>query len=460
MRGESPNRTAVSDMRLLIVDPQGNGLDFAMRCQRDGHDVRLAVKLTEKTKNIGKGLVQVASDYRPWARWADVIFCTDNMLYMHDLQRFRDEGAKVVGPTVEAAQWEINRSTGMQIFKKAGVDTPGYREFRDYDSAIAYVKREDRRFVSKIIDGSFNDKALSYCAKTPEDMVYMLQRWKKLQKLPGPFCLQEFIGGCEMAVGAWFGPHGFNSGWCENWEFKKLMNDDMGVATGEQGTIVRYVRASKLARKVLAPLAEQLARVNYVGYVDVNCIIDDNGTPWPLEFTMRPGWPTFNIQMALHEGDHAQWLLDLTNGKDARNWVMNAVAAGVVVSIPDYPYSHVTRKEVTGVPVYGLEPEDWEHVHPCEMMLGMAPQKIGTKFVDTPMLVTAGDYVLVMSATGTSVREATDTCYRRLKKLVVPNSPMYRTDIGRRLKKQLPELQRMGYATDLAYSRTPLSLSA
>lgn len=447
-------------MKLLIVDPQGSALDFAMRCQRGGHDVRLGIKITEKTKNIGKGLVQVVPDYRTWVRWADLVFMTDNTIYAYDLDRWRQEGVKVVGPTVASAQWEIDRSAGMKVFKKADIALPDYKEFRDYDSAIAYVKREDRRFVSKVIDGSHNDKALSYCSKSPEDMVYMLQRWKKLQKLPGPFCLQEFISGVEMAVGGWFGPHGFSAGWCENWEFKKFMNDDIGIQTGEQGTVLRYVRASKLARKVLAPLEGALRQVGYCGYVDVNCIIDDKGTPWPLEFTMRPGWPTFNIQMALHKGDYAEWLMNLYQGKDARNWVMNAVAVGVVVSIPDYPYSHMTRKEVTGVPVYGIERDDWEHVHPCEMMMGFAPRKVAGKFADVPMLVTAGDYVMVMSATGVDVKEATSTIYRRLKKLVVPNSPMYRTDIGQRLKKQLPDLQKMGYAADMAYSMPPLSLSA
>ena len=447
-------------MRLLIVDPQGNGLDYAMRCQRDGHDVRLGIRLSEKTKDIGKGLVQVVDDYRKWVRWADVVFMTDNTLYTHDLDKWRLEGVRVVGATCHSAEWEINRSTGMKVMQKAGIAIPTYKEFRGYDEAIAYVKREDRRFVSKVIDGSHTDKALSYCAKSPEDMIYMLQHWKKLRKLSGPFCLQEFIPGVEMAVGVWHGPHGFSAGWCENFEFKKLMNDDMGVATGEQGTVLRYVRGSKLATRVLKPLARVLADVNYIGYVDVNCIIDESGKPWPLEFTMRPGWPTFNIQMALHDGDHAQWLMDLWNGKDTRNWVMNAVAIGVVVSIPDYPYSHVTRKEVTGVPVYGIDRETWDHVHPCEMMLGAAPQKFSGKFVDSPMMVTAGDYVMVMSATGHDVKTASETVYRRLDKLNVPNSPMYRTDIGRRLRKQLPKLQAKGYATDMEFSMPLRSLSA
>lgn len=445
-------------MKLLIVDPQGYGLDFAMRAQKDGHDVRMGIRVTEKTKNIGKGLVNIVDDYRKWVRWADLVFMTDNTFYTHDLDRFRAEGVKIIGASIETAGWELDRTVGMGMLKKHGIVVPPYKEFDDYDAAIAYVKREDRRFVSKPSGDA--DKALSYCSHSPVDMIYMLQRWKKLSKLKTPFILQEFIGGIEMAVGGWFGPAGFNAGWCENFEFKKLMNDDMGMATGEQGTVLRYVRNSKLARRVLTPLTGSLAKADYVGYVDVNCIIDDSGTPWPLEFTMRPGWPTFNIQMALHEGDHVQWLHDLWHGKDARNWVMNGVAAGVVVSIPDYPYSHLTRKEVTGVPLYGIEGPTWQHVHPCEMMMGTAPQKIKDKFVDVPTMVTAGDYVLVMSGMGHDIKTATDLTYRRLEALNMPNSPMYRTDIGRRLKKQLPKLQAMGYATDMAYSTPLLSLSA
>ena len=438
-------------MRLLISDPTGNGLDFALRAQRAGHEVRLAIRQTEKTRYIGRGLVQVVDAYEPWMRWADLVFMCDNTKYTYDLDKnWRPRGAKIVGATVETAKWEIDRTHGMGIFKKAGISLPPYKEFSDYDKAIAYVKKEDKRYVSKPC-GEVEDKALSYCAKSPSDMVYMLQRWKKLGKHKQPFILQEFIPGIEMAVGGWFGPHGFNAGWCENFEFKKLMNDDMGVATGEQGTVLRYCRKSSLAKQVLAPLADQLLRAGYVGYVDVNCIIADDGTPWPLEFTMRPGWPTFNIQQALHKGDPVEWLLDLWNGKDAKTFDLENVAAGVVVSMPDYPYSHATRKEVVGIPIYGLDPEAWSHVHPCEMMMGSAPME-QPPYADLPMMVTAGDYVLVMSATGQDVQSATKAAYRRLDKLSLPNSPMWRTDIGRRLRRQLPELHRMGYATSLEFS--------
>ena len=434
-------------MRLLIVDPKGNGLDFAMRAQRAGHDVRLAVKQTEKTKYIGRGLIQIV-EYKDWLRWADLVFCTDNTLYTYNLDQQWLGDIRLVGASPDAAAWELDRARGMEVFKKAGITVPPYREFVDYDKAIAYVKREDRRFVSKP-SGDVEDKSLSYCAKSPADMVYMLERWKRLGKHRGPFLLQDFMDGIEMAVGAWHGPHGFNAGWLENFEFKKLMVGDMGPTTGEQGTVMRYVKSSKLAKEVLAPVARQLAAINYVGYIDVNCIVDDSGTAWPLEFTVRPGWPTFCIQQQLHKGDPAEWLLDLYQGKDAKICQMDAIATGVVVSIPDYPYSHQTRKEVVGIPVYGIE--DWEKIHPCEMMMGTAPDQIDGEIVNRPMMVTAGDYVLVAADTGTDVSSSMKSVYRILKQLNMPNSPMYRTDIGLRLKKQLPILQQTGYATGMTF---------
>lgn len=440
-------------MRLLILDGKNaNGLDFAMRAKRDGHSVRWYFPLNERNKDVGRGLVDVIHDYETSLRWADLVFLADNTKALRITDQLRRMTGNVCGPTWETAQWELNRTLGMEMFEQHNIPVPEYREFTSFDQAIAYVKKQDRPFVSKPSGDA--DKALSYVAKSPADLVYMLERWKKSTKLKPPFILQEEVDGIEMAVGGWLGPHGFNRGWCENFEFKKLCNGDLGCATGEQGTVLRYIAKSKLANKVLKPFADDLMEAGYTGYADVNCIIDDAGTPWPLEFTMRPGWPTFNIQQELHEGDCVQWLADLCDGTDADNTKMDEVAIGVVMSIPDYPYSHITRKEVTGIPVYGIDDDLTPHVHPCEMMQGEAPDQETLKPVKMP--VTAGDYILVMSGAGETVRAARDLVYRRIKKLSIPNSPMYRTDIGDRLAKQLPELQKNGYAVGMSFS-TPKS---
>jgi phosphoribosylamine--glycine ligase len=408
----------------------------------------MIIRDTPKTEHIGEGLVRVERDISKWLRWPELIILADNTRWLQDVDSVRAD-IPVIGPSKEAADWELDREVGQEVFKKAQIETPAYKVFSNYDDAIAFVKRHEGRLVSKPSGDA--DKALSYCSNEPADLVYMLERWKKFGKLKGEFILQDFKDGVEMAVGGWFGPDGFNEGWCENFEFKKLMNKDLGVATGEQGTVLRFVRHSKLAKKVLQPLEGELDELGYTGYVDVNCIIEENGKIWPLEFTMRPGWPTTNIQLALHEGDTIEWLHDLAMGRDARNFLLDRLAIGVVMSIPDYPYSHITRKEVTGVPVYGIEKDLQEHIHPCEMMLEYAPVDVQGKITSLPTLCTAGDYVMVMTATGLAVSDCKTKVYNRLKRLSVPNSPMYRTDIGDRLSRQLPILQSNGFATAMAY---------
>lgn len=435
-------------MKILIIDSAGSSLDWALRCQDDGHKVKVFIDPAYKGReNIGKGLIERVEDYQPWMRWADLVFLTDNTKYIDRMDAWRKEQPAIIAPNRETADWEQNRELGQKIFKKCGIKVPDYKTFSTYDQAIAYVKREDRRFVSKPnIDV---DKSLSYVSKSPEDMLYMLERWKRAQKHKHPFIMQEFIEGVEMGVGGWFGPGGWNEGWEENFEFKKLMAGDLGVATGEQGTVLRFVRRSKLAKLVLEPLTEELERVNYIGNIDVNCIIDKDGTPWPLEFTTRPGWPAFQIAQALHEGDHAEWLLALVEGRDARNWRLDTLAIGVVLSVPDYPYSRLTGKDVTGIPIYGITERLRPHIHPSEIML--APDvPMGAK-LRGPCWATAGDYVLTMSATGETVSAAMRTVQTRLKKLIVSNSPMWRVDIGARLSRQLPTLQAMGYATGMEY---------
>ena len=438
-------------MKVLLIDQNGEMTDLAWRAVKDGHQVKRFVRDDPRLKAVGQGLSPIVREYRPFVKWADIIILAENSRYLIEADAWRKEGRPVLGATVESAKWEIDREYGQKIFKKAGIDTIPYKMFTSFDDAVRYVKKENKRFVSKPA-GDHPDKAMSYVSKSAADMVYMLERWHKLGKLKPPFMLQEFIPGVEMAVAAWFGPGGFNRGWEENFEFKKLMNDDLGCATGEQGTVLRYVSKSALAKKVLAPLEDMLAATGHTGDIDVNCIIDDEGNPWPLEFTCRFGYPAVNIQNALHKGDSIEWLADLLEGVDAKNFQMDTIAVGCVLSIPDYPYSHITQREVTGIPIYGLDNASvLENIHPCQMMMGEAPVEVDGKIQSKPCMVTAGDYCLVATGTGQTVTEAKRGAYRTLKALSVPNSPMYRTDIGNRLKKQLPLLQAMGYATGMEY---------
>jgi phosphoribosylamine--glycine ligase len=442
-------------VRVLLIDHYGTDgmLDFALRCAEAGHQVKWYFVRDERNDCVGKGFagVERIADFRPWKWWADLVLLADNTHYLREMDFWRAAGVPVVGCSVAAATWELDRKTGQEVFTRNGIEVPAYKEFSDYDSAIAYVKKEGRAFVCK---PSYDeaDKALSYVGKSPADLVYMLQKWKRQKRHKGAFILQEKVSGCEMAVGGWF--HyglGFGEGWCENWEFKSLMAGDRGPNVGEMGTVLRYVGRSKLAEKVLKPLAEELSRVAYCGYVDVNCIIDEHGQPWPLEFTMRPGWPTFNIQQALNKGDPAEWLACLASGRDSQPWRLGEVATGVVMALPEFPYGKTKIENMVGVPILGVTPAMAHSLHPCSVMQGTAPQDVNGRVVEAPCWLTAGDYVLVATGTGASVRQARGRAYRILETIRAPASPFWRPDIGQRLKKQLPEIQKHGFASKLLF---------
>jgi phosphoribosylamine---glycine ligase len=432
-------------MKFLIIDPHGDALDVAIRAQSFGHDVRHFIRPNNpRTENIGRGLVNVVRDYRP-LDWADLILLADNKLYIKEIDDYRRyrRDARIVGATENTAAWELDREKGQEVLERNGIRTIQYKLFDDYEAAIKYVEKEQKRLVSKPCGDA--DKALSYVAGGPDpvrDMVFMLRKWRRRQTLKERFILQDHIDGIEMAADGWFGPQGFDRGWGESFEFKKLMPSDFGINTGEMGTVLRFTDRSKLARQVLKPLEEDLDRFAYCGYVSVNCIIDKDGHPWPLEFTMRPGYPTINIESAVHTiADPAERLMLLAQGRDSRSVEIDKIAVGVVVALPSFPHAHSLQKEIDGLPVFGTE-ELGDDLHCCQMRKGE---------LDYSRLATAGDYCFVVASAGDTVSRTAAAVYNSIGRVHIPGGTSVRDDIGERLKYDLPSLQEHGYATEMRY---------
>lgn len=331
--------------------------------------------------------------------------------------------------------------------ERAGLDVIPGQEFTNYNDAIAYVKANPKRYVSKPSGDA--DKALSYVSKNPADMLFMLERWKSMGKTKMPFIMQEFVPGIEVAVGAWMGKDGFSKLRCENFEFKKLMPGNFGVNTGEMGTVLKYTEKSTLFDETLGKLEEYLKFQNYKGYVDLAFIIDEKGSPRPLEWTTRPGWPLFNIQAALHKGDPIKWMCDLIDGKDTLK-ASDKISVGHVIAIPDFPFTKTTGRDPSGFPIYGLD-KVWDDVHLCEVMLGKGPIYEDGKFGEEEMFVTAGDYALVTSGIADTVKEAAAKSMEVVKQIEIPSAMIVRDDVGERLKDELPKLQKLGYCTDFKY---------
>jgi phosphoribosylamine--glycine ligase len=435
---------------ILSMDSVGEGLPLAIRAAKHGHRVRLWLgdEANQTTGDGFKGVDRVRA-WLPSVRWSDLVIPTGNHEFMPKLDSLRRAGVRVFGPSQKSAALEIKRAEGMKFFERAGIDVPEYEQFATLADAEKHVRKTERRYVFKTL-GDEDDKSLSYASKSPADMVARLQRWQKLGLNPkGAVMLQEFIEGVEFGVSQWMGKDGFIGKPNCNFERKKLMSGDLGPATGEQGTIMKYTDEHKLADEVLYPLEDELIKLGHLGDFDVNCIIDEKGKAWPLEPTSRLGWPAANIMWACHKGDPVKWMADACDGQDTLE-VSPQIACGVVLSQPDYPYSAKTKAETDGIPIYGVTDKNQQYIAPQSVKIVPQPVMNGEKLGEKPTWTTSGDYIAVVTGLGKTVTKACERAYETIKELHVADG-MYRDDLGEKLEKCIPELQKHGYATEFTY---------
>lgn len=432
------------------MDSVGEMLPFAIRCVSAGHAVKLWMA-PENHKETGHGFkgIERIDNWLSAAKWADIVIPSGNHEFVPKFDMLRKNGVKIFGPSRKSAALEIERAQGMEFFKKHGIDVPEWEQFNGLKEAEAHIRKTGERYVFKTL-GDEEDKSLSYVGKTAADMIARLQRWQKLGMNPkGPVMLQTVIDGVEFAVSRWMGSDGFIGKYNENFEHKKLLSGDCGPNCGEAGTVLKYVDESKLGDQVLAPIEDALIEMGHLGDIDVNCIVDDAGKAWPLEFTTRLGWPAANILWATHKGDPVEWMLAACEGEDALS-TSPVVAVGVVLAQPDYPNSQFTKAEVADIPIYGVTADNKKYIHPQSVKVDSMPDMEGDEIVEKPIWCTTGDYIAVVTGTGKTVKRACERVYQTVKEVHIPNM-MYRDDIGEKLKIQIPKLQEHGYAMEFKY---------
>lgn len=382
-------------------------------------------------------------------KWADLIVCTASAKYIAEMERYYEMGYPIFGANEDSARLELDRCVGMELLSNHGIDVLPYTRFSKYADALAHVRGTNGSFACKPIGDA--DRALSYVASGPDDMCAMMRRNLRLNgEAKQDFILQQKAVGVEFAVGGWFGPHGFNNVWEENFEHKPLYAGDTGPNTGEMGTAMKYTDDSKLGEMLLRPLTHALQAMKFCGNIDISVIIDEKGKPWPLEFTMRMGWPAFYLNQHLHKGDPVNWMKDLVEGRDSLK-VSYDHCIGVCIVGPNFPHNLKIAEEAEGIPIYGINHENIKNVHLCEVMASEEEVFEEGKWSTKHLFATAGSWPLVVVGTGPSVVRAKDQAYDVIKQIRIPNSHGHRPDIGIRCQKHIKQLQSMGYAKSWEY---------
>src|SRR5947208_3186163 len=143
-----------------------------------------------------------------------------------------------------------------------------------------------------------------------------------------------------------------------------------------------------LAQQPLDPLEGLLRQIGHIGDIDVNCIVDEKGKAWPLEFTARLGWPAFYIMCAQHD-DPCKWMLDALQGRDTLK-VTEEVFVGVVMALPGWTTKGARQDAWQGIPIQGITAANWPFLHLICAQAGKGVEMSGDKPVEKDLFVTTG----------------------------------------------------------------------
>ena len=422
--------------KFLFVSLDALISDIAWQVHREGNEVRYAIA-NEAEREIGDGFVDKVDNWEDHADWADVIVFDDVMGQGEHAARLRAAGKKVVGGTPYTDRLEDDRTFGQEELKKHGVSIIPFQEFTDFDEAMEHVRQNPAPYVIKPSGEAQNIKRLLFVGREDDgkDVIHVLESYKAVYAdTVKVFQLQRRVLGVEIAVGAFFNGREFMLPININFEHKPLFPGNIGPATGEMGTCMFWSEPNRIFRATLAKLEARLAEEGYVGYIDVNCIVNGNGI-YPLEFTARFGYPTIAIQSDGLAMPVADFLHDMAAGSSSRFKTKKGFLVGLRIVVPPFPYN---------------DPKTFAANSQDRVIIFRKPNHEGVhiedvKLVNGEWVITGGSgVVLVVTGQGASVKQAQAQLYQRVRNVLIPNM-YYRDDIGDRWFEDHDRLHTWGY---------------
>jgi phosphoribosylamine---glycine ligase len=426
----------VSSHKFLFVSWSGLIGDIAWQVHKEGHEARYYVDAV-KERDIADGFVPKSEDWRADVPWADVIVFDDTLGHGKLAQELRAQGKLVIGGTEYTDRLEDDRSFGQEELKRHGVNIIPYKDFDSFDSAIEHVQESPGRYVIKPSGEAQNVKRRLFVGEEDDgqDVIRMLEAYKRaFSDEIKTFQLQRRVTGVEVAVGAFFNGAEFVYPVNINFEHKKLFPGNLGPSTGEMGTAMFWSMPNKLFNQTLKKMEARLAEEGYVGYVDLNCIVNGNGI-YPLEFTSRFGYPTIMIQQEAMVTPIGQFFYDLAAKKCTRFKGKSGFQVGVRIVVPPFPFDDEATFESfskNAVIVFKRGAPEEVHIEDVKQLNGQW------------LVAGTSGVVLVVVGLGLTMKQAQQQVYARIKNILIPNM-YYRDDIGDRWAEDSDKLHSWGY---------------
>ncbi|MCA0989262.1 phosphoribosylamine--glycine ligase [Guptibacillus algicola] len=337
------------------------------------------------------------------------------------VNRFEEAGLRVFGPTKEAALIEGSKTFAKELMAASGIPTADSQSFTDYQEARNYVEKVGAPIVLKA-DGLAAGKGV-VVAMTMDEALESLHNMmvnNQFGEASDQVVVEEFLEGEEFSLMALVNGENVHP-LVISQDYKRAFEGDEGPNTGGMGAYSPVPQISERVveeaiQSVLLPAAKGMKEAgrSFTGILYAGLILTKKG-PEVIEFNARFGDPETQVVLPRLTSDFIEVIQNVLDGKEVKlTWNEKAVM-GVVVASGGYPGHYDKGKSITGL----------NDVTSEAIVFHAGTKKKGDQFV------TNGGRVLLISASGENLKEASDSVYKELERIHVEDG-FYRTDIGHR----------------------------
>ena len=338
------------------------------------------------------------------------------------VDRLREAGRLVFGPTAQAAEIEASKSFAKDVMQAANVPTAPSRSFTALGAALAYVDRHTEPLVVKA-SGLAAGKGAIVCGSREE-----ARRAVNAMLHDGSFgdagrtvVIEAFLAGEELSVLALTNGREVRI-LPPAQDHKRLLERDRGPNTGGMGAYspVSFATPDLLARverDVLLPTLLEMEKrgAPFSGVLYAGLMIDANGNPNVIEFNCRFGDPEAQVVLPLVSSGLAAAMRAIAASEELPPLaIANGAAVTTVLAAAGYPES----------------PRRGDAIHiPDGLPHGVTVFHAGTQRDEAGVLRTNGGRVLSVTAVAPTF-SAAQRASRTAAEMIEFEGKQFRGDIG------------------------------
>ncbi|WP_295363772.1 phosphoribosylamine--glycine ligase [Arenimonas sp.] len=339
------------------------------------------------------------------------------------VDRFREAGQPIFGPTAEAAQLEGSKAYAKDFLARHRIPTGFYAVFEDASLAIQHVRDHGAPIVIKA-DGLAAGKGVvvAMTVEEAEAAILDMLEGNAFGDAGARVVIEEFLEGEEASfISMVDGAHALPMATSQ--DHKRVGDGDTGPNTGGMGAyspapVVTPEVHARIMREIVEPTVRGMAEdgVPFTGFLYAGLMIDASGAPKVIEFNVRFGDPETQPVMLRLRSD----LLDLVEAAIAGQLAGTTAdwdprpSLGVVLAAENYPGTPRTGDVVSGL---GTDPGPGAKVFHAGTAL-----KNG-------QVITTGGRVLCACALGDDIADAQRRAYAAADNLHFDGG-FCRSDIG------------------------------